>query len=210
MPGTAGKNKVARRTTSPAGRQAKVGIAPPARKGKPAAVALPDAPGPSSGSTEQSALFEQAIVLFRGGSFAQAKSLFEKAAKGPVREVAHVARVHARICEKRMGGGAPAPMGAEDHYTYGIALINRRELDAAEHHLQQALTLAPNGDHIHYALALARGLRGDIHLACESLRRAIEINPRNRTHARSDPDFAEFSHRPPLASLLFPDRERRV
>jgi len=201
---------VARKTTAPAGRQAKVDVAPPARKGKPAAVALADAPEPSVGPTEQSELFEQAIVRFRGGSFTQAKSLFEKAAKGPVLEVAHVARVRARICERRMGSEAPAPMGAEDHYTYGIALINRRELDAAELHLQQALTLAPNGDHILYALALARGLRGEIQLACESLRRAIEIDPRNRTHARSDPDFAEFSHRQPLASLLFPDRERRV
>jgi tetratricopeptide (TPR) repeat protein len=204
------KGEVKGKTAAGAGRQARAEALPPVQKGKQAGVAPADKPSLVIGPQEQSRLFEQAVGLFHGGNFAQAKRLFERAAGGPVREVAHVARVHVRICEKRLGEAAPAPVGVEGLYDYAIALINQRELDAAERHLQQALKLAPNADHVHYALALARGLRGEILLACESLRRAIEIDPRNRAHARNDPDFAEFSHHPQLAALLFPDREHRA
>jgi tetratricopeptide (TPR) repeat protein len=162
------------------------------------------------GQQEQSETFDKAIALFRAGSFAQAKKLFEKVAAGPAREVAHAARVHAEICDRRLNRAAPAPSSAEDHYNLAVALINRRELDAAERHLEEAVKLAPNGDHIHYALALARGLQGQMQQAFDSLRRAIEIEPRNRAHARSDPDFAGFSHQQPLAALLFPDWEHRA
>ena len=83
-----------------------------------------------------------------------------------------------------------------------MALINRRELPAAEKHLSDALALAPNADHIHYAMALSRGLRGDYQNARESLQRAIELEPRNRIHARNDADFAGFARQPAIASLL--------
>jgi Flp pilus assembly protein TadD len=216
MPGTAGggrpharENPMKEAVTKTARSKVRRPVAAPPVKEKEEDKPAAGAAGPSIGPQEQAELFDRAIESFRAGGFAQAKRLFERAAAGPVREMAHSARVHARICERRMGEAA-APSDAEGHYNYGIALINRRELDRAEAHLQQALKLAPNGDHIHYALALARGLRGEIRLASESLRRAIEINPRNRTQARNDPDFAEFSHLPPLAALLFPDRDRRA
>jgi Tfp pilus assembly protein PilF len=154
---------------------------------------------------EQTALFDKAAGYFRRGDFAQAKGLFEKAASGPLREVAHAARLHVRMCEQRISQFVPQLSSAEDHYNYAIALINRRELPTAEKHLQEAVRLAPDRDHIHYALALARGLRGDVTLARESLKRAIELEPRNRAHARNDPDFAEFAHLPPIVSLLFPE-----
>jgi tetratricopeptide (TPR) repeat protein len=205
----AGRSQAKRKAAAPGVRQAKADTAPRVLKEKPAALAVAEAPGPSIGEKQQSELFDQAIALFRAGSFAQARTLFEKATAGPVREMAHAARVHAQICDRRASQGLPAPASAEDHYNYAIALINRRELEAAEGHLQEALKLAPNADHIHYALALARGLRGEIQRAHESLRRAIEIDPRNRAQARNDPDFAEFYHYPPLAGLLFPDRQRR-
>jgi len=49
---------------------------------------------------------------------------------------------------------------------------------AAVEHLETALRLAPGSDHIHYALALALGLAGDVSGAYENLRRAIELEPR--------------------------------
>jgi tetratricopeptide (TPR) repeat protein len=158
---------------------------------------------------DQVGVFDKAVALLHAGDFAQAEGLFEKAASGPAREVSHAARVHARICAQKTNRAAPMLASAEDHYNYAVALINRRELPAAEKHLLEALELAPSGDYIHYALALTRGLRGEIQQACESLRRAIELDPRNRAQARSDPDFAEFAHQQPVAALLFAGKERR-
>ena len=158
---------------------------------------------------DQVELFDKAVGLFHTGDFAQAGILFERASSGPALGVSHAARVHASICAQRSNRAAPELASADDHYNFAIALINRRELPAAEDHLVEALKLAPGGDHIHYALALTRGLRGEIQQAWESLSRAIEIDPHNRAQARSDPDFAEFAHRQPVAALLFPGKEQR-
>ena len=118
---------------------------------------------------EQSEWFAQAITEFREGRLSQARDLFEKAAAGPVKEMAHAARTHLLVCERRLNRDAPAPASAEDHYNLGVALINRRDLERAERHLREALKLEPASDHILYALALAQGLRGDIYGAGESL-----------------------------------------
>jgi tetratricopeptide (TPR) repeat protein len=154
-------------------------------------------------STEQSKYYEKAIQHFHATDFAKAKALFEKAGEGPVREVAHAARLHARMCEQRLARPAPALRTLEDYYNYSIALMNRGELDSAEEHLRRALAQDPAADHIYYALALCRGLKGDFEGASAHLKRAIELQPRNRMIARNDPDFAEISHHPALRELLF-------
>lgn len=161
---------------------------------------------PVMNQKKQGTLFEEAIGLFHREDFGHAKELFEKAATGPAFEMAHAARVHARMCEQRIDRSAPALATADDHYNYAVALINRNELQAAEKHLREAARLTPTGDHIHYALALTRGLHGDMQQARESLKRAIELDPRNRIHARNDPDFAEFARHPTMVSLLFPEK----
>jgi len=177
----------------------------PKKKAVPPAPAEPSVATPSQ--REQSELFGRAIALFREARFAQARELFEKAAAGPIREMGHAARTHARICEQRLGLAASVPSTAEDHYNLGVALINRRDLEPAERHLREALKLEPARDHIHYALALAQGLRGDVYGAVESLKRAIELEPRVRRQARNDPDFAGLLHNPPLAALLRVERD---
>ena len=171
---------------------------------------LPESAEPSVATptqAEQSELFGRAVALFRQAAFAQARELFERAAAGPLREMGHSARIHARICEQRLGLMASVPSTAEDHYNLGVALINRRDLEPAERHLREALKLEPARDHIYYALALAQGLRGDVYGAVESLKRAIELEPRIRAQARNDPDFAGLIHLPPLAILLRIERE---
>jgi len=165
-------------------------------------------PSAALDSVEQSGAFESAIRYFHAGNFVKARGLFQQAAKGPSRDVAHAARLHVRMCDQRIGRPEPALHDAEEHYNYAIALINQRRLELAQQHLQRALSLAPRGDHLYYALALCRGLSGDLEGAYTYMKRAIELHPRNRITARNDPDFAEIGQRSPLAYLLHPERTR--
>lgn len=154
--------------------------------------------------------FEQAVKLFHSRKFTEARELFSKAAAGPNREMAHNAELHVRMCDSRVRKPAVDFKTAEEHYNYAVAMINARNLDDAQHHLQAALKLEPAADHVYYALALSKGLAGDIDGAHENLKRAIELEPRNRIHARQDADFASISNLPQIHQLLFPDKPGAV
>ena len=170
---------------------------------KPAGVRVA-APIPPPSQPE---LFEKGIALFRQGSFAEALVFFEKATEGPILEMGGSARAHARMCALRIERAAPDLKTADDHYNWGVALLNQRRFREAAERLEEARRLAPDGDHVHYALALSQGLGGDILGASQSLRRAIELQPRNRGQARNDPDFFPLLFRQPIAALLLIDNE---
>jgi tetratricopeptide (TPR) repeat protein len=161
---------------------------------------------PAVDGKQQADLFDRAIKLFQTGSYAEAVPLFEKAAAGPGLEMAHSARAHAGMCVRRTDAREPSLRTPDEHYDYAIALLNERRLPQAERHLVEAIAQAPKADYIHYALALCRGLEGDLQSAYRHLRRAIEIQPKNRIIARNDPDFADISRLSPLSELLYPER----
>src|SRR5947207_1750257 len=150
--------------------------------------------------------FEQAVRLFHARKFAEARELFVKASGGPNREMAHNAELHIRMCDRRLEKPVVDLKTAEEHYNYAVAMINARNLSDAQQHLEAALKLEPQADHLYYALALSKGLGGDIEGASENLKRAIELEPRNRIAARQDADFATFSSQGPIQQLLFPDK----
>jgi hypothetical protein len=60
---------------------------------------------------------------------------------------------------------------------------------------------------MHYALAGALALNGDVNGAHDSLKRAIEMEPRNRLAARQDADFAPLANQPPFDALLYPEKK---
>jgi len=92
---------------------------------------------------------------------------------------------------------------AEDHFNHGVERLNARDVEKAKHHFGRALQLEPQADHILYTMALCCGLAGDGNGACENLRRAIDLEPRNRILARQDPEFlALTSQFPTLRALL--------
>lgn len=167
-------------------------------------------PPPIQDSKTQTGLYDQAVRAFQGGGYAAAQSLFEQAATGPLREMAHSARLHARMCAKRLARPDMSLRTPDEHYDYAIALINERRLEQAERHLLLAIAQTPKADHLFYALALCRGLAGDLQGAHGNLKRAIELQPRNRAAARNDPDFAEIGQLSPLAELLYPERATSV
>lgn len=161
---------------------------------------------PSNGQ-KQLGSFEAAMKLFHARNLKPARELFELAAQGPERDVAQRSRLGMAMCDRRLEQRSVSLHSAEDYYTYGIALLNSRKIQEARTHLEQALLLAPESDYIHYAVAAARALNGDLTGAHEHLKRAIEIEPRNRLHARQDTDFAHLAHQPPFDALLYPEKK---
>lgn len=195
-----------------AGKPVRAAAAPAVRRTEKKAAVRPQAKSPAArgsargapvlAAPSQTDVFAQAARAFHAGRFAEAKSLYEAATTGANREMAHSARLHMRMCEQRLAKEIPVLATAEEHYNYAVALMNRREFQSARKYLEQALRLSGDGDHLHYALALCLGTLGDLDGACQHLKRAIEIHPRNRAIARNDPDFAELVHRSPISELL--------
>jgi tetratricopeptide (TPR) repeat protein len=176
---------------------------------------IPDTAPPPDGaavgqplnSQNQLAAFEAAMKLFHARKLKDARELFVQACEGPESDVAQRARLNVAMCDRRLEQPPVNFESAEDHYNYGVALLNTRKLAEARIHLEKAVELQPEGDHFRYALALAQALAGDLGGACENLRRAIEADPRNRTIARQDPDFASFGNQPPFDALLYPEKK---
>lgn len=174
------------------------------RGGKRAAVDVTGAAAApqQAASADQMQVYEAAIRLFRTGNYREAREWFMKAGKGPDRGVSHRAELHARMCERRSQAAPDVPNTVEDHYNYAVAMINVRDLQRAREHLHCALQLDLRADHVYYALGLCEALAGNLQVAYESLKTAIELQPRNRVAARQDADFAPFVHQAPLDRLL--------
>jgi len=165
------------------------------------------APDAALAGPKQLAAFEASMKLFHARRFKEAKEQFEVVAAGPERDVAQRARLHIAMCERRIGQPAVELGTSEEYYNYGIALLNSRKVPEARSHLEKALEIAPGSDHIHYALALALALSGDLAAAHENLKRAIELEPRNRLIARQDADFAAIVNQQPFQALIYPEKK---
>ena len=190
-------------------RTGKFGAAKAVRALDPAAAAenADGAPERTSHSAAQLGAFESAMKMFHARRFEQAKEIFQSVAAGPERDVAQRARLHIAMCDRRLQQGVVTLSSAEEYYNYGVALINTRNLLEARANLEKALELSPNADHVHYALALAQALSGDFTTAHQNLKRAIELEPRNRTIARQDADFAPLANVHPFDRLLYPEKK---
>lgn len=148
-------------------------------------------------------IFEKAMALFHKREFAQAAPLFGQAAEGPTATLAHAARMHQRMCERRVSQAAPAPRSPEELYTLGVALINQGRYAEAESQLRSAIEAGGGqADHFHYALGLAAGLRGDLEESARQLERAIALNPANRVTARNDSDWHLLARQSPVREIL--------
>jgi tetratricopeptide (TPR) repeat protein len=177
-----------------------------AKNGRPAK-SQPSPPALPAGAKTQYDAFERAIQLLHKRSFREAKEMFEKARIGPNLEIAVNAATHVRMCERRLAAPLPEPKSAEEHYNYAIALINLRNLEEARRHVEIALKMEPRADHVHYAMGVCMALSGDAQGAYDSLKRAIELQPRNRMVARQDSDLEGVSHHPRIGKLLYPEQE---
>ena len=198
-PQTVAKNTEGRMTKPTASKTVKAVEPPPAPR---AAAGLPVREGP-----RQLSSFDAAIKLFHARQLKEARDLFQQAAVGPERDIANRARMHIAMCDRRLQQTVLNLRSAEDYYNYGVALINSRNVAEARTHLEKALEIAPDSEHIYYALALAQALGGDLSNAHDNLKRAIELEPRNRQMASQDADFAHLANQPPFDTLIFPEKK---
>jgi tetratricopeptide (TPR) repeat protein len=152
--------------------------------------------------------YEGAVGLLSNHKYDRALALFEKVLQSPSAELAERARVHINICRQRIERTkTPAFKTAEDHYNYAVAQINTGHLADAEEHLQKAMKLTPRAGHLYYALAAVLSLRRDVESSLQSLRQAIDLDPRTRLLARSDHDFHALYEDPRFADLVYPERD---
>jgi tetratricopeptide (TPR) repeat protein len=174
---------------------------------KPAAVkkAAPVVQGPSPSELQLKA-YEHGVQLFSLRKLKEARAGFLEAAKGPAHHISDKARSYVQVCERRMNTVEVKLTSAEDHFNYGVERLNARDVDTAKRHLGRALAMEPDADHVLYTLALCCGMAGDGNGACENLKRAIDLEPRNRILARQDPEFsALLTQFPNLRALLSPE-----
>lgn len=150
----------------------------------------------------QSEYYEKAVEYFNTRKFSRALPLLEKAAEGPNATLRHRAHVYADICSRQISNEKVELKTADDHYNYGVKLMNDRRLAEAEQHLQRALRLAPKAGHVLYANAVLSALQGNAESAFGNLKRAIEIDPLNRVLALNDADLGSVLGHPPIAQLL--------
>jgi tetratricopeptide (TPR) repeat protein len=160
-----------------------------------------------SNAQKQLAAFEAAMKLFHARDLKEARELFQQAAKGPERDVANRATLHSSMCDRRLQQTVVNLGSSEEYYNYGIAVLNTRNASEARKHLEKALQMSPGADHILYALALAQAMSGDHQAAYDTLKRAIELEPRNRIMARQDADFAHLANTAPFDVLLYPEKK---
>ena len=199
MPKSAEKRNVPEASPVPEGKNGQTGRA---STGIKTGTAPPRETGPS-----QMESFEESMRLFHARKFQQAREFFLRAMDGPDRAVSHRAELHARICEQRLESTRLVLNTPEEHYNYAITLINSRDLATAQEHLRAALDADASADHVLYALAACQSLGGDLQSAYENLKRAIDLQPRNRLAARQDPDFAAMAEHPAFIRLLYPDKK---
>jgi tetratricopeptide (TPR) repeat protein len=158
---------------------------------------------PATPGAKQLATWGQAVRLFTERRFSEACELFREVAAGPDTQIADKARSYLQICERKTVKAELQLYTAEDHFNYGVERMNARDMETARFHLGRALGIEPEGDHILFTLALCCGLAGDGQGACENLKRAISLEPRNRILARQDPEFSALATQfPALRALL--------
>ncbi len=141
------------------------------------------------------------MQAFHQRDFRKAIPFFEQAGQGPVMDMAFSARTHLRMCESRLANSAPEMRTAEENYHHAVAQMNLRDFAKAAELFEFSLKQQET-DYAHYGLAAAAGNQGLLELAARHLRRAIQMQPRNRAMALNDADFTELAKLPPIRDLL--------
>ncbi len=154
-------------------------------------------------------LYESGFKLMHAEKFDKAGDTFAALVEDFPEETGLLDRAHVliHVCQKRIRESKKSMKlkSADDYYEVGVAEMNRRELDDALEHLQQALRMSPRADHVFYALAAVSALRNERDEALEYLEKSIKYRDENRFLAINDVDFESLSDDPEFIQLITPD-----
>ena len=117
------------------------------------------------------------------------------------KELVDRARVYLAICERQKKAAGPTLVEADDFYYAALLEKNRGNVSEAIEHLKQAAR-KNGGGRVDFLLACCYAQNGEIGIAVEHLRRAIEEDQRHRVLARHDKDFDPVRDSPEFQELL--------
>lgn len=154
-------------------------------------------------------ILEDGINALYGKDYKKARKLFEKVLSDfpSDLEVSDRARNYLKIVAGRDAKTSreSKPERVEDLVDAGVLYHNQQNYEKAIEYFNSALRKQPNADYIFFALASTYCRMGDADSAVRHLRRAVELEPRNRILARNDPDFEPLRTNPEYTSLLGAD-----
>ena len=151
---------------------------------------------PRASYVEAIALYERGLEALRRREFHAAAEAFRRVVEQypEERELHERVRLYLKICDRETGPAPSAPQTMEERVYAATLALNTGAHEQALGHLKAASGERPDDDHVQYMLAVVHTLRGDRELALTHLRRAIDLNPDNRTLARQAPDFEPIRH----------------
>jgi tetratricopeptide (TPR) repeat protein len=184
-------------------------VKPPTRSSKPVPVAAPPpapAPPPPRKPTyhEAVAMYERGLQALQRRDFAaSADALRTVIERYPdERELLERARLYLKVCERELEPKEPAPKTADEWVYAATVALNQEDEANALLHLQRALAADSRHDHAHYMMAVASARRNDVNAALDHLRRAVALNPENRSIARQDPELDSLREAPAFKAAL--------
>ncbi len=185
------KARRARPRSAPKPTAKRVTPAPP--PSRPERVAVQDAPKhPERQSTYPAAVatYERGIAALQRRDYqAAADSFRELMSRFPEeRELQERAQVYLRVCERELAASA-TPRTNEERLVAATVALNGGDHARTLSLLDEVLRDDPKNDLAEYMAAVVHCAKGDLDAAIGRLRRAIDLNPENRTLARQDNDL---------------------
>jgi Tetratricopeptide repeat len=168
------------------------------------------APAPVPPVTKKPSFYE-AIAIYESGVRGLQRHDYPAAAESfrqvlqrypEERELIERARLYLRVCERETAQRPAGPQTTAERVYAATMSLSAGDSDAALGHVQRALDQEPASHHAHYMMAVIHSTRSETTKAVEHLRRAIELNPDNRSLARQDADLERLRQSPTVKSLL--------
>lgn len=121
-----------------------------------------------------------------------------------LQEMVDRARMHLRVCERRLSPPGWTPESGEDWLLEGVTRSNEGRFDDAIDAFDKALDAGADPAKVHYSKAATLALAERDDEALDALRASIESDPEFRGCALGDPDFQRLREHAGFVSLVEP------
>ena len=149
--------------------------------------------------------YQAAVQLVQQGKYDKALAAFEKLLPSAPGEILERTRMYISTCQRQMERTNLAFQTPEERYDYAISQLNQGYYEEAREQFSGVIADDPQADYAYYGLAVLDSITGHPQDCLDNLSRAIELNPKNRLHARSDNDFQSMVDDPRFTELLYPE-----